>query len=741
MGSTAERLLQEWKSRHRLSVPIRNSTVTCGLNTTLVSEIIVPKPCCSRHTKLQDVITHTTEWLSGLKTRASMFKLWYIYDLLEQNKEIPPIDTKLVTIMFAAVQGKKTKLNTEYQKYKKIMNIQQDYPSVAHSSQILEHAKNEIKTVDINCINTNFDKRMRTCIRWQIHDSLQTDEMFLNMKKRNEYVAKLLDKKILPFIKDETDTELSFNEEFSVFSDSALTIITELANFHKTLLFESLEDASAKIQNRKTEKVQTAIKRGKKFENLTLKRKTKKISILKQVQTHTPHLLLKYLYTISNIIQQLPLTTEYNKIKTEAFEHEDKDERKKIWKKWKWGYNVSVPAFKLLPIFHTKTHFIRIDKSQLEGWGLIVPSDNDDTWWFSNVFDLYNKQANLRQLQRYKDFSSPKTTRLIMDDDNINDVNGPYIVGGSIQTDGLQIKVPILSLRHSTPNLHKLFDRGYSGIPNKEKHTVDISKQQKGVFKLSTCVLSENNKDFTAVDPGGNKPICHTSATVTDICNNRENTCKYLSDKEKFITNDEYHEAIGSKNFQRFEKNRRTLNPQYQESIVNMRKVSNKTTDIVKLNDYIKKRLEYEEMREAELINSTRRGYHFYVFRRQQKAIANIVKNVLGDKQNQVILFGNGTFSPGGHGYACVPKKKFIRQFAQHSVVVLVDEYCTSKLCPLCFSELKTSDQKERIRMCTTVTENSTCFEADRDSIGAINILQKGVYRLLNNPLPAFERV
>ena len=121
-----------------------------------------------------------------------------------------------------------------------------------------------------------------------------------------------------------------------------------------------------------------------------------------------------------------------------------------------------------------------------------------------------------------------------------------------------------------------------------------------------------------------------------------------------------------------------------------------------------------------------------------------------------IVLFGNGTFKPGGTGQASVPRKPFIRELAVRFPVIITDEYKTSKLHPLSFEELKDVETKkednnnkttnnERLRMCTTNSGNSEVDkilskERDRDTFGSCSIMQKGYYRLIGNPITSLER-
>ena len=456
------------------------------------------------------------------------------------------------------------------------------------------------------------------------------------------------------------------------------------------------------------------------------------------------HMVLPYQYWSRMRIENVPLTIEYQNIRQLARED------KKLWKQWSWGKKVRLPQYKLFPIFHTKIHFIRIDNKQLERWGM--KGDNqksNDKWWCDGIFDVYNKKANIRPLRRYKDFNSPQQMNTLSDlVVSENDKLGPYILGSSIQTDGLQIKVPVLSLRHTTPNLHKLFDRGYSGIPAKPKNLVDLSIQQKGIFKLSACAPLDPTSDrpVKSLDPGRKKVLAWVKSIIKDVMNDRETSVKENVNASDCFTNSDYHDRIGSTNQQKYEIKRREENCAYKTSIDKLQTVTQRTVDHDEMSAYIKKRLEVEPVREDELYNDKRRGLKFKVFRLQQKGLSYYAKQICDGNPDVIILMGNGTFSPGGSGYAAVPKKKFIREMAQFNVVVLVDEYNTSKCCPLCYEELhdvmhQSKEESERLRVCPTIVEGLPCLIADRDGIGAMNIMQKGLFALCSQPLSAFERV
>jgi len=98
-------------------------------------------------------------------------------------------------------------------------------------------------------------------------------------------------------------------------------------------------------------------------------------------------------------------------------------------------------------------------------------------------------------------------------------------------------------------------------------------------------------------------------------------------------------------------------------------------------------------------------------------------------KKTHVVFFGNGLFPTGGSGYPCVPRKRFLRYLAASGVVVILDEFKTSKCCPGCHNELEDTDEK-RVRRCKSdqsvscllSSENGAPFKDDRDVIATINM-------------------
>ena len=115
-----------------------------------------------------------------------------------------------------------------------------------------------------------------------------------------------------------------------------------------------------------------------------------------------------------------------------------------------------------------------------------------------------------------------------------------------------------------------------------------------------------------------------------------------------------------------------------------------------------------------------------------------------------IIFFGDGKFSPGGSGYASVPRKPFIKELGIRYPTIITSEFRTSKLCPKEFRELKqieTTKNGDRLRQCAIEFVAPNCSNVirqqpayDRDALGSVGICQKGFYTLIGKPIPFYER-
>lgn len=210
-----------------------------------------------------------------MKVLGSLFTSWQVNHRMNQNIPYPVIDSKHFTQVFACITGRKSAYEDEFALFRKETEYTDTVEVVKHSSQVMEHTKNEMVTVYKNCIALNFVKRITMCIRWEIFDMMKNDEYFGNLKKRNVEVAKLVDKCV------KCVTELNgLVDACSSWSPETLKAVNSMVLVYQDKLRSTLHDADEKVKARKEEKLRTAINRKLVDEDkVTKENKKKKRSI------------------------------------------------------------------------------------------------------------------------------------------------------------------------------------------------------------------------------------------------------------------------------------------------------------------------------------------------------------------------------------------------------------------------------------------------------------------------------
>ena len=159
----------------------------------------------------------------------------------------------------------------------------------------------------------------------------------------------------------------------------------------------------------------------------------------------------------------------------------------------------------------------------------------------------------------------------------------------------------------------------------------------------------------------------------------------------------------------------------------------------------------------TEKYNIKRSHYRFRSYSRTRKSLSYFAKKITNEMRiickkegkKPLVLFGNGTFKPGGTGQASMPRKPFIRELAVRYPVIITNEFNTSKLHPLNFEDLKDispTKANERLRMCQTSNSGNSevdiliAKKRDRDTFGSCSLMQKGFYTLIGNPIIHLQR-
>ena len=98
-------------------------------------------------------------------------------------------------------------------------------------------------------------------------------------------------------------------------------------------------------------------------------------------------------------------------------------------------------------------------------------------------------------------------------------------------------------------------------------------------------------------------------------------------------------------------------------------------------------------------IPNRRRRLRFKSYVSKQKTLDRMCQAITAGDKKTVVAYGAGTFSSCSKGYAPAPNRGLRDRLKLHAKVVMIDEYCTSKLCYKCKKELgalKLSDSKKQ---------------------------------------------
>ena len=382
--------------------------------------------------------------------------------------------------------------------------------------------------------------------------------------------------------------------------------------------------------------------------------------------------------------------------------------------------------------------------------------NKEKAWWLSDMINVYSKKGKLRQLLRERYIRSQKLLEDYIKVIDINNLYIPWIPGASFMTNGIEIKIKIVSLRNDRMNgIKEIFKRGYSGF-KKEKEKKEISKINKGIHKIDNLYLDTeniNNYTFMGIDPGVVKPMsaCFIKENVLPIAWKTDERCDILQksiETNIFIDRDDYKNIIKENENENHEKKRREINNEYNNSIKEMTNTKKKTCMIEENIEYNKIKFKYWNEIRKEKINIKRTLYRFIKNINIHKAIDKSVKKILkqaketSEKEGKelIIFFGDGTFKVGGKGYSCIPKKKFVKKIGEKYKIIITNEANTSKLCPFTFKILNTINNT-RLRECKTNNEEQINYyeSVDRDTLGSLSICQKGFYELIRNPIEHYN--
>ncbi|CAM9522063.1 unnamed protein product [Laminaria digitata] len=440
----------------------------------------------------------------------------------------------------------------------------------------------------------------------------------------------------------------------------------------------------------------------------------------------------------------------YEEVVSRAHSHfpgEDKVSRKKRYefmKKELGEENTYAPPrdTAVLPICSTGSVFIHIDMKTLKSWGLC---HSNDAWWFNKVLQPFSKEANIKCLR-----SEENATYASKEQGYLSSLLGsgpdkcPWMIGESVLTDGVQIKMLLLTLDHTRKAFSgssALNKAGYSKLPRADVPLECLLKRGRGVYNISSVEASSSiaaDLVVMSADPGQAKVINVSSAT-SDIWATRNpgvilptSTC---------VFGDDYRRDTRASCSDEYETSRRADLP-YGRAIDRLRNEKKRPSCLDTFIRYCKSWSTNGPTVAKETLEHERKTLRFSRFRATQKTLAKIADKYMGNvgEACRVMLFGKASFR-AQKGRASAPRKAMIREMASRGVVLMVDERNTSKKCPGCLEDT-VEDKERRIRSCKNFKVGSpeeSCrlhpltpeFEMDRDDVGSINIGMRGFGRLL----------
>lgn len=382
------------------------------------------------------------------------------------------------------------------------------------------------------------------------------------------------------------------------------------------------------------------------------------------------------------------------------------------------------------------------------------------------------------------------------------DVRVPLFVS-NIRTDGVQVKLLLKTLADCRPaakHVNLLVKKGYEEI-KKAKTKLDIFRDTRGVYDESNVkkltkaqqeLLQQHQRDLKVNlepnDPGRVEMVTWGKASA-------------VSDPLEFAKSPNSFGSIRSSKYRvmnlthsacKWEEERRTKNKGYNLAISELsqeRLNHNGET----LASYIRTRVKHQAELEKELLTDDRSRLRFIRFRAQQRSLRYLARQIagrncfaadlkserrmlekasrcpeqadeiharlalreklqrqLGRLRINVIFFGKGQFGHGRVG-PC-PRKKLIKKLAELAVVVLLDEFRTSKMCcGACGCEsqqlsgsrvlrCQSGKECEGVSPCVSPCplRNQKAFEIDRDQNAVVNMFRIGQDLLFKGKRPHY---
>ena len=777
--------IEKYLKAHGVETTSRQWTVPCNLETLWNNSEELLR-------RVQDVVVY----VSQVKSAVSLFANWYLLARLHDHPEepLPELRSSFFSTLGRALSGKLYKtdhptLHDYVLRYKRDTKFKSLPPAPSgFPSHVMDGVRNEMVTVSKNHLYLNFWTRRRSLLRWRVANAIIT-RLHPENKERKKLLYSLT-KSV-----EDGNVDHPFVAEHPEFMERLSVIITRdrhhldrllhrLRSCHQPALMERELNARLKKQ-------EEDLQEGKIGEERPVDEIQHEVETILAARPLDYWLklgemeIVKFFFDYLQDIEDLDLTRLWHETRSaldvsrkeaedmeEPQDEDDPDEPDPDNVKWPFWKKLRLPIFSPLPFNRLGRHFVCFDKKVFSEMGLVCEDDN--RWWMSSVLDLYRSKKEARddgqkhlgripQLCQWRDLSSPSKVRELLSLGALRPDHQPVLPGASFSTDGVSVHISLLSItkkgsRHG--NLEGLPKERYTGI--KSRPVAHVQTTRTGIYHLDSCrgdPRTVKDCDIGGVDPGVLKVVAFNTIPTfklpldPDNQDERARMVENLQRSSADYPKDVFLEKSGRSFSTRQEVSRRERNLEYKKSLHLLASgVVKKTYNLRLMTDYCKVRMEADPLRRQEMLDIRRSFLRRQRFVSTQKTLHHMSQKIMHRRKRDVrksrhhnvpvrrkiVFFGSALFA-GARGHVRVPRKQLLHTLACSSLVILVNEYNTSKCCPLDFESVQDSHslQGDRIRQCPTVKPGTlqTHFEGDRDDIGGINICQKGFYQLLDRRL------
>ena len=343
------------------------------------------------------------------------------------------------------------------------------------------------------------------------------------------------------------------------------------------------------------------------------------------------------------------------------------------------GRKIFLRPMSLAPISKLRPISVRIGQTEARGMGLLPPSkdreevDKRPEWFL---------EGHRRALLKTSSLGGGMTSHAGM-------------TPSHFATDGHRLSVSFYTNKSCVPGLDGLKERAWSGIPRNEFPSPrGICRVRSNGAGLASSKLQEYDSNkalkFVAIDPGVLKPITCLASTAS-IQRLAENITSDMLDAGNLqdglcLREMHYRENLRS---EQYEKMRREKNVAYREAMDQVQGGRRKGTGQSFLTWASAALGPALEPRFLELMSTWRGNRNWAALKRRQRYVDKAANEICGltDDHNgsrkPIVFMGDAWFK--GKGF---PRKRLLRALAERTTTVLLDERCTSKVCPCLQYEL-----------------------------------------------------